>query len=79
MAGPAWAACADIGERYAGTLGGAMNMIGNLAGAVGASLAGNLFQAGHPQLVFIIFASSFWLASLCWLMVDVTKPLTEPA
>src|SRR4029077_486385 len=26
MLGPAWASCADVGERYAGTLSGAMNM-----------------------------------------------------
>src|SRR5262249_17387854 len=25
---PAWASCADIGESYAGTIGGAMNMLG---------------------------------------------------
>ena len=34
--GPAWAACADIGERFAGTLSGAMNMISALAGGCGA-------------------------------------------
>src|SRR5205823_1706135 len=26
MIGPAWASCADVGERYAGTLSGTMNM-----------------------------------------------------
>jgi MFS family permease len=40
--GPAWASCADIGERYAGTLGGAMNMVGNLGAALGALIAGAL-------------------------------------
>ena len=30
--GPAWASCADIGERYTGTLSGAMNMVSALAG-----------------------------------------------
>ena len=34
--GPAWAACADIGERSAATLGGTMNMIGSFTGAAGA-------------------------------------------
>ena len=34
--GPTWAACADIGERHAGTLSGVMNMTGNCTGAVGA-------------------------------------------
>ena len=41
--GPAWASCADIGERYAGTIGGAMNMIGSLMGAMGNIVAGSLF------------------------------------
>jgi ACS family glucarate transporter-like MFS transporter len=92
--GPAWASCADIGERYAGTLGGAMNMVGNIGGALGALVAGELFgrefilqvaDAGGAfreyhflgdQLVFVVFACSFWLGSFCWMGVDVTKPLT---
>jgi sugar phosphate permease len=74
--GPAWASCTDIGERYAGTLGGAMNMVGNIAGAAGNLVAGYLFHLGNPQLVFLIYACSFALGSLCWLGVDVTKPLS---
>lgn len=31
---PAWAVCQDIGGRYAATVSGAMNMFGNLVGAV---------------------------------------------
>ncbi len=42
--GPAWAACADIGDRYAGTLGGAMNMTGNLSAALMTSVAGLLLS-----------------------------------
>jgi sugar phosphate permease len=38
--GPAWAACVDLGGRHAGTLGGAMNMVGNLGAALGAHTAG---------------------------------------
>jgi nitrate/nitrite transporter NarK len=73
--GPAWAACADIGERYAGTVGGAMNMIGNLMAAVGSLTAGKLFHMGLSELVFVIFAYSFWVASLWWMGVDATKSL----
>jgi sugar phosphate permease len=75
--GPAWASCADVGRRYAGTIGGAMNMLGNLAAAGGMALAGGLFQREQPHVVFVIFACSFWLASLCWLAVDVTRPVVE--
>ncbi|HWG43050.1 MAG TPA: MFS transporter [Gemmataceae bacterium] len=76
--GPAWAACADIGEKYAGTLGGTMNMIGAILGAVGNLIAGHLFLPGQPaDLLFVIYAGSFFLAGMCWFLVDVTKPLTD--
>jgi sugar phosphate permease len=73
--GPAWAACADVGEHYAGTLSGAMNMTGALFGAVGMAFAGACFHRGQDELVFVVFACSYGLAALCWLAVDVTKPL----
>jgi sugar phosphate permease len=75
--GPAWAACADIGERSAATISGAMNMLGSLAGAAGAAFAGYFFRRHEPDLVFVVFAVSYGLASLCWLAVDVTKPLVN--
>jgi MFS family permease len=92
--GPAWACCADIGERYAGTLGGAMNMVGNFGAILGVLVAGSLlgrefvfqvwegggildeFLVVGNELVFVVFACSFWVASLCWLGVDVTRPLS---
>jgi MFS family permease len=73
--GPAWASCADVGERYAGTLSGAMNMIGAFLGAAGTRFAGVLFDRGEDRVVFVVFACSYGLAALCWLMVDVAKPL----
>ena len=73
--GPAWAACADVAARDAGTLSGAMNMTGAFIGAIGMALAGRLLNAHEYDLMFIIFASSYGLAALCWLAVDVTKPL----
>src|SRR5262245_47167369 len=73
--GPAWAACADIGERYAGTLSGTMNMTSNITGAAGAALAGYFFAEGQAQLVFVIYGSIYVIGALCWLGIDVTKPL----
>jgi sugar phosphate permease len=75
MLGPAWASCADIGERSAGTLSGAMNMTGALLGAAGMTLAGWWLEQKQYELLFIVFASSYVLAALCWFAVDVTKPL----
>jgi sugar phosphate permease len=77
--GPAWAACSDVGQRFAGTVGGKMNMIGNIAGGVGMLLAGHLLNTGQATLVFVVFACSFWLGTLCWLGLDVTRPISaEP-
>jgi sugar phosphate permease len=75
MMGPAWAACADITERYAGTLSGGMNMLGSLFGAVGTSFAGHYFEEGSVELVFIVFACSYGVAAICWLGVNAGKPL----
>jgi MFS transporter, ACS family, glucarate transporter len=75
MIGPAWAACADVGERYAGTISGAMNMIGQFFGAAGMHFAGAMLHEGHTQSLFILFACAYGLAALCWLAVDVTRPL----
>jgi sugar phosphate permease len=73
--GPAWASCADVAERYAGTLSGAMNMTGAFLGAAGMAVAGRLFQRGADEVMFVLFACSYALAALCWLLVDVTRPL----
>ena len=73
--GPAWAAAADIGERHAGTLGGTMNMIASLTAALAALVTGHLLESGSIMLPFILFAGSYALGALCWLRVDITRPL----
>lgn len=73
--GPAWASSADVGERHAGTLSGAMNMTGNLFAAVAMAVAGWLFKRQLDDVVFVAFACSYALGAICWLAVDVTKPL----
>jgi sugar phosphate permease len=71
--GPAWASCADIAERHAGSLSGAMNMTGAFLGALGRSFEGRLLDRHAYELMFFIFACSYGVAALCWLGVDVTK------
>ncbi|HEY7329522.1 MAG TPA: MFS transporter [Gemmataceae bacterium] len=73
--GPAWASCADVGEDYAGTLSGAMNMVGAFLGAAGMAFAGYCFRRSWDVPVFVTFACSYALASLSCLAVDVTNPL----
>jgi MFS family permease len=76
---PAWAACADVGERHTGAVSGAMNMVGSFAGAAGTAFAGYFFHRGQSELVLIVYSLSYLLAALCWLAVDVTRPLVRPA
>ena len=75
--GPAWASAADVGERHAGTLSGAMNMTGQILAAIAMYAAGWLFQRHLDDSVFVMFACSYALGALCWLAIDVTRPLTS--
>jgi ACS family glucarate transporter-like MFS transporter len=89
--GPAWAAAGDIGERHAGSVAGAMNMVASLMAALAALMAGRFFltaqQAGaagdasrqhfYLTLPFLAFAASYWLGALCWLRIDVTEPVPQ--
>jgi sugar phosphate permease len=75
---PAWAAAADIGERYTGVLSGAMNMIASFLAAIEAIVLGRLLDADNLVAPFLILAASYALAAVCWIGVDVRKTLAEP-
>jgi ACS family glucarate transporter-like MFS transporter len=89
--GPAWAAAGEIGERHAGTIAGAMNMMSSLMAALAAVIAGQFFRAAalaekagdlaahrlDMTVPFVIFAASYFLGALCWLRVDVTRTIPQ--
>ena len=77
--GPSWAAATEIGDAAAGTLGGIMNMIGSFAGAVAAIFTADRFARGDLVTPFVFFGLSYALGALCWLRIDVTEPLADPA
>jgi ACS family glucarate transporter-like MFS transporter len=77
-----WAACADVGGRYAGTVAGLMNM----AGGVGAFISPILIPViltmtrhfSGPErwrLIFAGLAVSWFLGALAWVFIDASKPL----
>lgn len=84
-----WAACMDVGGRFAGSLSGSMNMMGNVGGAIGAVVVGYILDAGRssatavPSLEswsasFTVAAIVYGVAAVAWLMVDpVTSIDTE--
>jgi ACS family glucarate transporter-like MFS transporter len=72
---PAWAAAADIGERYTGVLSGAMNMAASFMAAVEASVIGHLLESRDVVTPFLLLALSYGLGTLCWVGVDVRRTL----
>jgi MFS transporter, ACS family, glucarate transporter len=74
-----WGACMDVGRRYAGSLSGSMNMMGNAGGAVAPmvvpfvlTLTNNNWNAN-----FIMFALVYGLGAICWFFIDPVTPLEE--
>jgi ACS family glucarate transporter-like MFS transporter len=74
---PAWHSCMDIGGRYAGTVAGSMNMMGNLAGFVAPVIGGFLLDRTHGDwnLLLYMMAGVYVAGALCWPFVDPVTPL----
>jgi ACS family glucarate transporter-like MFS transporter len=83
-----WAACMDIGGKYAGTVSGSMNMMGNFGGMAGPLVVGYILSATtlttaagvttkNWELVFIIASVIYFLGAFFWLFIDPVTPL-EP-
>ncbi len=73
----AWATCMDIGGRYAGTVSGCMNMMGNLAAALYAKIASNVLASTHNdwKLLFYGGAIFYVVAALSWAFIDPSERL----
>ena len=73
----AWAGTMDIGGRYSGTVSGAMNMMGSIAGAVSVTVVGYLvaWSGGDWTMVFYISAAIYFLGAICWLFLDSHTPI----
>ena len=83
MMAPAWATCQDIGRRYAATVSGTMNMVGNLLGAVTGILVTGLILKRYPGTdgilyLFVLYAAIYWLGVVMWALIDASKPLVGP-
>jgi MFS family permease len=76
----AWAGTMDVGGRYAGTVSGAMNMMGSIAGASSVLVVGYLLTwTGNWTLTFYISAAIYLVGAICWLFLDSHTPLERPA
>ena len=78
-----WAASADIGRRYAGTVSGFMNMLGGFGGMITpilipvllGSLGGDL--TARWKGVFVVLSTVWFLGATAWLFIDASTPLVE--
>jgi MFS family permease len=80
--GPAWATCQDIGREYAATVSGAMNMVGNLVGAVSGIYVTKLIMAANPgdrgfQICFVTYSCVYFAGVGLWMLIDASKPVVE--
>jgi hypothetical protein len=73
----AWAGTMDIGGRYSGTVSGAMNMMGSIAGAASVLVVGYLlaWTGGNWTLTFYISSGIYLVGALCWLFLDSHTPI----
>jgi ACS family glucarate transporter-like MFS transporter len=68
---PAWSVCVAIGGRHGGVVSGAMNMCGNLGGALSPIVAGYCLQEWSSwELPLVTVAAFYAFSALCWLGID---------
>jgi len=75
----AWASAMDVGGPHAGTLSGAMNMLGNIGGAICPMVIGFILKwsDNNWNLTFYLSAVIYALGILCWIFLDPVTPLEE--
>lgn len=73
----AWGTCMDIGGKYAGTLSGSMNMMGNLAGFVMPSLGGYILHhyGKNYNIILYLMVASYLIGLCLWPFIDPTTPI----
>jgi MFS family permease len=70
-----WSVTSDVGGRYAGTVGGFMNTVGAVGGALSPLAAAQVSSAYGWSWVFVVFAASYLLGSLLWLRIDASESI----
>jgi MFS transporter, ACS family, glucarate transporter len=76
-----WTVCMDIGGKMAGTVSGAMNMIGNLGGFISQVVTGYVLQytGNNWSIAFYLAAGAYVLGGLIWTLIDPVTPLEKAA
>jgi nitrate/nitrite transporter NarK len=69
----------DIGGKYAGTMAGSMNMMGNLAGFVAPMTGGYILQrtGGDWNMFLYTMVGMYVLGIFCWPFIDPVTPIEQ--
>jgi MFS transporter, ACS family, glucarate transporter len=72
----AWSTTMDVGAQYAGTVSGAMNMVGNIAGGFSPMITGYILAWTNNSwnVVFYVAAAVEFLGIACWAFLDPVTP-----
>jgi MFS family permease len=75
----AWGGCMDIGGKYAGTLSGSMNMMGNVAGILAPSIGGLILKSTGGDWTWFLYSMvlAYFLGAFCWPFIDTSKQLEQ--
>jgi MFS transporter, ACS family, glucarate transporter len=76
-----WAACMDVGGKYAGTVSGTMNMMGNLGGVASPIVIAYILKHTNSNWTLTLYVSAaiYFAGMFCWLFLDPVTPLEEAA
>ena len=77
---PAWNSCMDIGGKCAGTVAGAMNMMGNMAGFAAPVIGGYLLEStnGEWNMLIYLMAGIYVIGACCWPLESPGPTPTTP-
>jgi len=75
----AWGACMDIGGRFAGSLSGTMNMMGQVGGTLCPIAVAYILKCtgGNWTVAFWAAGTAYAIGAVCWLFIDSVTPLEE--
>jgi sugar phosphate permease len=74
---PSWNTCMDVGGKYAGTIAGSMNMMGNLAGFAAPWIGGMILDRTHGDwnLFLYLNVAIYLVGAMCWSFIDPVTPI----
>jgi MFS family permease len=77
----AWSTTMDVGGKFAGTVSGAMNMWGNIGGALSPLAIGYIlaWTNNNWNVTFYVSALVLVLGIFCWMFLDPVKPFDVQA